>query len=69
MLLPPQYEAFHVFKVFVANPNKPEPIVKILVKNKDKLLKFLSAFHNDRAKEDEQFAEERQFLLTQIQGL
>ena len=22
-----QYEAFHVFKVFVANPNKPEPIM------------------------------------------
>lgn len=46
-----------MFKVFVANPNKPEPIVKILVKNKDKMLKFLSSFHNDRAKEDEQFAE------------
>ncbi len=29
-----QYEAFHVFKVFVANPNKPEPILKILQKNK-----------------------------------
>lgn len=45
-----QYEAFHVFKVFVANPNKPEPITKILIKNKDKLVKFLTNFHNDRAK-------------------
>lgn len=43
-----QFEAFHVFKVFVANPNKPPAILEILVKNKDKLLKFLSKFHNDR---------------------
>lgn len=43
-----QFEAFHVFKVFVANPNKPESISEILIKNKDKLLKFLSKFHNDR---------------------
>jgi calcium binding protein 39 len=64
-----QYEAFHVFKVFVANPNKPEPILKILVKNKDKMVKFLINFHNDRAKEDEQFAEEKQFLIKQIEGL
>lgn len=26
-----QHEAFHVFKVFVANPNKPADIVDILV--------------------------------------
>jgi calcium binding protein 39 len=43
-----QYEAFHVFKVFVANPNKPKPILDILIQNKDKLIKFLSKFHNDR---------------------
>jgi calcium binding protein 39 len=43
-----QFEAFHVFKVFVANPNKPAPILNILVKNKDKLITFLSNFHNDK---------------------
>lgn len=32
-----QFEAFHVFKVFVANPNKSEPIQDILLKNKDKV--------------------------------
>lgn len=64
-----QYEAFHVFKVFVANPNKPEAITKILLKNKDKLIKFLINFHNDRAKEDEQFAEEKAFLIKQIEAL
>ncbi|KAG8958866.1 hypothetical protein FRC03_008737, partial [Tulasnella sp. 419] len=48
-----QFEAFHVFKVFVANPKKPPQIESILRRNKDKLLTFLKAFHND--KEDEQF--------------
>lgn len=46
-----QFEAFHVFKVFVANPNKPNDIRDVLLKNKEKLLKFLSKFHNDRGKE------------------
>lgn len=43
-----QFEAFHVFKVFVANPNKVRPILDILVKNREKLLTFLGNFHNDR---------------------
>jgi calcium binding protein 39 len=43
-----QFEAFHVFKVFVANPNKPAPILRILVKNKEKLATFLANFHNDK---------------------
>ena len=36
-----QFEAFHVFKVFVANPNKTKPITEILLLNKDKLVDFL----------------------------
>ncbi|CAI5455365.1 unnamed protein product [Caenorhabditis angaria] len=36
-----QYEAFHVFKVFVANPNKPRPISDILNRNREKLVDFL----------------------------
>ncbi|KAF8656647.1 hypothetical protein AX16_002452 [Volvariella volvacea WC 439] len=62
-----QFEAFHVFKVFVANPKKPPQIEGILRRNKDKLLVFLKNFHND--KEDEQFSDEKQFLIVQIQGL
>ncbi|CAE7160080.1 unnamed protein product [Rhizoctonia solani] len=62
-----QFEAFHVFKVFVANPKKPPQIEVILRRNKDKLLAFLRDFHND--KEDEQFSDEKQFLIGQIQAL
>ena len=43
-----QFEAFHVFKVFVANPNKPKPVMDILLKNKSRLVTFLEQFQNDR---------------------
>ncbi|KAJ3337066.1 mo25 protein [Gonapodya sp. JEL0774] len=63
-----QFEAFHVFKVFVANPNKPKPVLDILQKNKDKLLSFLSNFQTDRT-DDEQFNDEKAFLIKQIRDL
>jgi calcium binding protein 39 len=59
-----QFEAFHVFKVFVANPNKPPPILEILLQNKNTLKGFLKDFHNE--KEDEQFRDEKDYLLKQI---
>ena len=60
-----QFEAFHVFKVFVANPDKSAPVLEILVRNKDKLIEFLSHFQEDKD-EDEQFAEEKTILLTTL---
>ena len=35
-------------QVFVANPNKPEAISKILGRNKEKLLAFLDHFHMEK---------------------
>ncbi len=35
-------------QVFVANPSKTKPIQDILLKNKDKLVDFLTRFHADR---------------------
>lgn len=63
-----QFEAFHVFKVFVANPNKPRPIADILLRNKDKLVDFLSKFQTDRF-EDEQFNDEKTYLINRIRDL
>lgn len=62
-----QFEAFHVFKVFVANPNKTKPVLEILQKNKEKLIAFLTQFHTD--KDEEQFNDEKAFLLKQIQAI
>lgn len=87
----------------MANPNKNKPVLDILSKNQDKLISFLSTFHNDRngmfeatckyvqffvfcineydtndalffmaiftPLEDEQFNDEKAFLLKQIQDL
>ncbi len=63
-----QYEAFHVFKVFVANPKKYKPVADILIKNRDKLLTFLTNFNPER-RDDAVFNEERQYLIHQIQEL
>lgn len=63
-----QFEAFHVFKVFVANPNKPAPILDILLRNRERLVVFLTEFHNDRT-EDEQFNDEKAYLIKQINDL
>lgn len=59
--------AFHLFKVFVANPRKPPSVVKVLLQNRDKLLTFLEDFHLD--KEDEQFEEEKELLIKELEGL
>eukprot|EP00040_Diaphanoeca_grandis_P015697 m.80411 g.80411 ORF g.80411 m.80411 type:complete len:332 (-) comp25309_c0_seq1:30-1025(-) len=63
-----QFEAFHVFKVFVANPNKSPAIMTILLKNQTKLISFLQKFHESRS-DDEQFAEEKAYLIKQIKEL
>ncbi|KAI8770555.1 protein Mo25 [Biomphalaria glabrata] len=63
-----QFEAFHVFKIFVANPNKPRPILDILLRNKEKLVDFLTRFHTERS-EDEQFNDEKSYLIKQIKEL
>lgn len=55
-------------QVFVANPNKPRPILEILLRNREKLVEFLSAFHTDRT-EDEQFNDEKAYLIKQIKEL
>ncbi|KAK2514377.1 Cab39 [Columba guinea] len=55
-------------KVFVANPNKTQPILDILLKNQTKLIEFLSKFQNDRT-EDEQFNDEKTYLVKQIRDL
>ncbi|KAL1969574.1 hypothetical protein VTN77DRAFT_8127 [Rasamsonia byssochlamydoides] len=63
-----QYEGFHVFKVFVANPNKSVAVQRILINNRDRLLKFLPRFLEDRT-EDDQFTDEKAFLVRQIELL
>lgn len=62
-----QFEAFHVFKVFVANPKKPADITQILINNREKLILYLQKFQNE--KEDEQFVEEKTLLIKTLANL
>lgn len=55
-----QIEAFHTFKIFVANPNMPVAIQEILWRNKEKLLTFLQNFCVDA--DDDEFQEEKLFI-------
>ncbi|KAK5168632.1 Hym1p [Saxophila tyrrhenica] len=63
-----QYEAFHVFKIFAANPNKSYEVQKFLIMNKQRLLKFLPKFLEDRT-EDDQFNDEKAWLVKAIGNL
>ncbi|TNJ28183.1 putative Mo25-like protein [Giardia muris] len=58
--------AFNVFKIFVANPQKPEGILKILRRNRDKLMEFLSGLELDR---DEQLKADLQDVLAELSQL
>ncbi len=63
-----QFEAFHVFKLFIANPHKEQPIKEIIRANNKKLIQFLKTFQEDRT-EDTQFLEEKELLITKIMDL
>ncbi|KAK4259113.1 hypothetical protein QN277_005480 [Acacia crassicarpa] len=62
-----QIEAFHVFKLFVANKNKPAEIIGILVANRNKLLRLLGDFKME--KPDEQFDADKAQVMREIAAL
>ncbi len=57
-----------VVQIFVANPTKPKAISDILLRNREKLIEFLTTFHTDRT-DDEQFNDEKAYLIKQISEL
>ncbi|KAM3268236.1 putative MO25-like protein [Capsicum chacoense] len=62
-----QIEAFHVFKLFAANKNKPSDIINILVANRSKLLRLFADFKTE--KEDEQFEADKAQVVKEIAAL
>ena len=50
--------AFNIFKLFLLNPNKPEPVLDILVRNRDLLVTYLSSLEvkpgDDRLESEKQ---------------
>ncbi|XP_010430700.1 PREDICTED: MO25-like protein At2g03410 [Camelina sativa] len=62
-----QLEAFHIFKLFVANENKPEDIVAILVANRNKILRLFADLKPE--KEDEGFETDKALVMNEIATL
>merc|ERR1712060_184551 len=66
-------EAFHVFKIFGANPyvEKAEKVARILFKNKQILVDFLKNFLNEKHEEEtfDEFEQEKKYLINKIGGL
>ncbi|KAK8236863.1 Mo25-like protein, partial [Phyllosticta capitalensis] len=60
------YEGFHVFKVRLGE--RSLAVQKILINNRDRLLRFLPSFLDDRT-DDDQFTDEKSFLVRQIELL
>lgn len=52
-----QYESFHVFKIFIANPHKSPEVSSVLYNNKEKMIGFLQTFQADR--DDALFRDEK----------
>jgi len=61
-------EAFNVFKVFVANPEKAPAVLDILQRNRDRLIQYFEAFKAGSL-EDEQFREEKQLVIEEIRKI
>lgn len=62
-----QISAFHIFKIFVANPNKPREIKLILAKNRERLLALLHNLSIGKGTDDEQFEEEKELIIKEIE--
>ncbi|XP_019183182.1 PREDICTED: putative MO25-like protein At5g47540 [Ipomoea nil] len=62
-----QIDAFHVFKLFVANKNRPSEIASVLANNKNKLLRLLEVLKTD--KEDDIFEADKVEIIKEISQL
>ena len=62
-------DAFHVFKVFVANPNKIPEVTKILKDNSPKLCAYLETLHADKVASDAQFRDEKALIISTLRSL
>ncbi|KAK4388509.1 Calcium-binding protein 39-like [Sesamum angolense] len=58
-----------LLKIFVANPNKPQDIKVILAKNHEKLLALLQNLSPGKGDEDDEFEEEKEMIMKEIQRL
>ena len=64
-----QFEAFHVFKIFAANPQKKPRVTKILHQNREKLIQFLDGFLVPERSMDQQFLQDKGTVIQKLKQL
>jgi calcium binding protein 39 len=64
-----QVEAFHVFKIFVANPEKDDRVEHVFSSNIKKLIKLMKKFLNEKVQQDDELFEERKTVLETLQQI
>ncbi|KAK8806611.1 hypothetical protein WA588_003175 [Blastocystis sp. NMH] len=63
-----QFDAFNVFKIFVANPDKSRDVETILQMNKQAMIAFLATFLPGK-NNDEIFADEKKYVVSLLNRL
>jgi hypothetical protein len=48
---------------------QPPEVVKILYENKVKLVKYLEGLHEERESSDDQYRDEKQLVISTLEGL
>jgi calcium binding protein 39 len=61
-----QADAFHIFKIFAANPKKPARVHQILLKNRERLIKLLDSLGKEAG---ESFAQDRKAVVQALKAL
>lgn len=64
-----RYDAFQIFKIFVANPKKHPSITEILLRNRSKLIDYLKNLDFPEKKDTDAFLDEKKFIIAQLTAL
>lgn len=63
-----QVDAFHVFKIFAANPRKPQKVQQILYKNRERLIKLIGTLKPAKG-DDASFTDDQAAVVKALMNL
>jgi len=63
-----QVDAFHIFKIFAANPKKPQKVQQILYKNRERLIKLIETLNPTKG-DDASFKDDQAAVVKALMNL
>jgi calcium binding protein 39 len=63
-----KFEAFHIFKIFAANPSKTSRVSRLLNQNHDRVVKLLDQIESDRL-DDNEFRQDKAAVVAKLESL